>query len=157
MDLIEGTDFLSYVRPDGQLDERRLRAALTQLAAGVMALHSNHIIHRDLKPSNVMVTANGQVKLLDFGLVLEQDRAGVSMTDDRIAGTPKYMAPEQAASEPATAASDWYAVGTMLYEALSGETPFSGPLLKILQDKRSLDAPPLADGTRRAIHGQLPQ
>ena len=56
MDLVEGVDFLEYVRPSGRLDETRLRSALSQLAMGVMALHGNHIIHRDLKPSNVMVT-----------------------------------------------------------------------------------------------------
>jgi serine/threonine-protein kinase len=55
MDLVEGEDFLKYVRPSGILDESRLRAVLAQLVMGVMALHSHRIIHRDLKPSNIMV------------------------------------------------------------------------------------------------------
>ena len=147
MDLIEGTDFLSHVRPSGHLNEDRLRAALMQLVTGVMALHANHIIHRDLKPSNVMVTNDVQVKLLDFGLVFEQDRTGVSISNDRIMGTPQYMAPEQAAGKQVTAATDWYAVGTMLYEALRGWPPFQGPLLKLLQDKQTVDPPPLEDET----------
>src|SRR5262249_40728389 len=105
------------------------------------ALHGRHIIHRDLKPSNVMVTNNGHVVILDFGLVAELDRARLSLHSERISGTPKYMAPEQAAGGPITAASDWYAVGGMLYEALAGKPPFAGSMLQIVQDKQRRDAP----------------
>ncbi len=142
MDLVEGTDFLSYVRPRS-LDESRLRAALAQLVTGVMALHARHVVHRDLKPSNVMVGYEGRVVLLDFGLVTELDKPGQSRSLERIAGTPRYMAPEQAAASMATLAADWYAVGVMLYEALSGKSPFSGPLWQIVHDKQTRDAPPL--------------
>lgn len=122
MDLVEGVDFLKYVRPNDSLDEARLRAALAQLVTGVIALHGHHIIHRDLKPPNVMVTHDGRVVVLDFGLVLELDSVGfLSRTTDKVAGTPTYMAPEQAAAGNVTAASDWYAVGVMLYEALAGK------------------------------------
>jgi len=145
MELVEGVDFLEYVRPRGQLNEHRLRSALSQLAMGVMALHRNHIIHRDLKPSNVMVTHDGHVILLDFGLVLELEVANISRSADGIAGTPGYMAPEQAAGLPVSASGDWYAVGVMLYEALSGCRPFSGSLWEILQAKQTLDAPPLPE------------
>ena len=143
MDLLSGTDFLGYVRPGGRLDEPRLRAALTQLAMGVMALHRNHIIHRDLKPSNVLVTAEGRVVLLDFGLVVELELPGLVQSLEQIAGTPGYMAPEQASGVPVTPACDWYAVGTVLYEALCGKRPFDGPILQVLIDKRSLDPTPL--------------
>jgi hypothetical protein len=143
MDLVQGVDFLEYVRPGDRLDELRLRSALAQMALGVMALHRNHIIHRDLKPSNVMVTHAGQVILLDFGLVVELEQPGLSQSTDKIAGTPAYLAPEQAAGSVVTAACDWYAVGVMLYEAPAGDRPFTGPLLQILQDKRHLDPAPL--------------
>ena len=87
-------------------------------AHGVMALHSHHIIHRDLKPSNVMVTRDGHVVVLDFGLALELDGGGPTsrLSIATLAGTPQYMAPEQAAGDRVTPASDWYAVGVMLYE-----------------------------------------
>jgi len=136
MDLVEGTTFLNYVRPDGVLDETRLRRSLFQLVRGVMALHGQHIIHRDLKPSNVMVTSDGHVVVLDFGLALEEDgvRQNQSLSGASIAGTPNYMAPEQAASARVTPASDWYAIGVMLYEALSGSLPFEGSMLQVLQD-----------------------
>jgi len=153
MDLIEGGDFLSFVRPRGILDEARLRSALSQLVAGVMALHGHHIIHRDVKPSNVMVTHDGRVILLDFGLVLELERANISRSTDGVAGTPAYMAPEQAAGLPVSASGDWYAVGVMLYEALSGCRPFNGSLWEMLQAKQTVDPLPLPEST--AIPGDL--
>ena len=128
------------------LDESRLRGALAQLATGVMALHGRHVIHRDLKPSNVMVLADGRVVLLDFGLVLEVERVGASSASGEVAGTPRYMAPEQAGGGAVTAASDWYAVGVMLYEALAGRPPFDGSLYAVLRDKQQLDPPPLPAG-----------
>ncbi len=147
MDLVEGGDFLSFVRPGGVLDEARLRSGLNQLVAGVMALHGHRIIHRDLKPSNVMVAHDGRVVLLDFGLVLELERANVSRNADGIgiAGTPAYMAPEQAAGLQVSAPGDWYAVGVMLYEALSGRRPFKGSMWEIIKAKQNHDAPPLSE------------
>lgn len=146
MDLVRGTDFLSYVRPNGEVDEARLRPAMSQLVAGVLALHANYVIHRDLKPSNVMVADDGRVLLLDFGLAVEQQGAASAETIRGIAGTPAYMAPEQAIGDTVTTASDWYAVGTMLYEALCGQRPFTGPALRILQDKQREPAPRLPRG-----------
>ncbi len=141
MDLINGETFLQYVRPSGVLDESRLRLALPQLVRGVMAIHAEHIFHRDLKPSNVMVNHDGQLVILDFGLVLEENHSGSMESITSIAGTPVYMAPEQAAGRDLTPASDWYSVGVMLYEALMGKPPFSGHILKVLQDKQSNDVP----------------
>ena len=145
MDLIDGVDFLTHVRPAGRLDEARLRAALTELVMGVLALHRHHIIHRDLKPSNVMVARDGRVVILDFGLVVELGHGGGAVQSlDRIAGTPGYMAPEQAAARSVSAATDWYAVGTMIYEALAGKRPFDGSVWEILRDKQSQAPVPLA-------------
>jgi serine/threonine protein kinase/tetratricopeptide (TPR) repeat protein len=149
MDLVEGEDFLTHVRPAGALDEARLRSTLAQLATGVMALHARHVIHRDLKPSNVLVTPEGRVVLLDFGLVAELDGAGVAVSWESVVGTPKYMAPEQAGGGEVTPASDWYALGVMLYEALCGQPPFAGTLLSVLQDKQRRDPPPLPPGGDR--------
>ena len=104
----------------GALDVARLRAALAQLAEGVDAIHRTGRMHRDLKPSNVLVTDAGRVVILDFGLVgsfSTSSNPGVAM------GTPVYMAPEQITSLDITPAADWYAVGVMLYEALTGGPP----------------------------------
>ena len=165
MELVRGYDFLEYVsgetalaytrtgqEPDarpparrrdssGILSEVRLRACLRQLAAGVSALHAAGIIHRDLKPSNVLVEPDGRVVILDFGLA----GAGSAVDADaslRFAGTPAYMAPEQADDVTVTPAADWYAVGVMLYEALSGQLPFDDETGPKLAEKWTRDPVP---------------
>jgi serine/threonine protein kinase/tetratricopeptide (TPR) repeat protein len=143
MDLIDGTDFIRYARPDGELNEQRLRSALTQLVTGVMALHANCVVHRDLKPSNVMVDGDGRVILLDFGLVIDFGTAAITQDVGGIVGTPAYMSPEQAAGRSVNASCDWYAVGIMLFQALTGTLPFRGSVLEVIRDKQQQDPPPL--------------
>lgn len=134
----------------GEENLQRLRDALDQLAAGVIALHSAGKLHRDLKPGNVMVTRDGRLVLLDFGIaigLLEENADGPR--PEHILGTAAYMAPEQGAALPLSEAADWYSVGVMLFEVLTGQLPFTGPPTKILIDKQSI-APPaprmLVDG-----------
>jgi serine/threonine protein kinase len=102
----------------------RLRSALRQLVLGLAALHAAGKLHRDIKPPNVLVTRDGRVVVLDFGLVTELAARPGRALDDAIAGTPAYMAPEHIAGVPLTAAADWYSVGAMLYETLTGTLPF---------------------------------
>jgi len=171
MELIEGIPFVEWVRhwpsddtvltaelvadrstasartrrriAEAPLDFARLDAALPQLVDGVLALHACGKLHRDLKPSNVLVTAEGRVVLLDFGLVSDIGEASADRTHRDIAiGTPAYMSPEQAADFRLTEASDWYSVGAMLYEALTGRRPFEGPSAEVLHRKQSEVPPP---------------
>ncbi|MGC2637325.1 MAG: protein kinase [Acidobacteriaceae bacterium] len=133
---------------------RAVLAAFRQLAEGVVALHAQGKLHRDLKPGNVIVRGDGSVVILDFGLAIarthatvtqaapgETGRSSGSSSKGQISGTIAYMAPEQAAGLPLTEASDWYAVGTMLFEALTAELPFRGRSGEILIAKQSQDAP----------------
>ncbi|MFO0619470.1 MAG: protein kinase [Polyangiaceae bacterium] len=103
----------------------RLRDSLRQLAEGVQALHDARKLHRDLKPTNVMVDPTGRVVILDFGLV--SDAGPNSARGARaLEGTPAYMAPELVCFGASSPASDWYAVGVMLYQALTGVLPHDG-------------------------------
>ena len=125
MELVCGTDMLAYVRPrGGTYDEERLRDVLRQLVEGLSFLHRAGKLHRDLKPSNVMVTSEGRVIIVDFGLA--GDIADLA-TVEGVFGTPEYMAPEQAAGLPVGTSADWYAVGVMLYQALTGRLPLREP------------------------------
>ena len=147
MELVHGDDFVEWVRQDTQKGKLpnlvRLERALHQLVEGVHHLHLARMVHRDLKPSNVLVTRDGRVVILDFGVISElSDRAEEHLTrDGQMMGTPAYMAPEQAGGKPAGPAADFYALGTMIYECLTGELPFTGSILDILVEKRGGDVP----------------
>ena len=154
MELVRGVPVVSYVRPPnvtdgsdppaaeryGPLNESRLREALAQLTDALNAIHRLGIVHRDIKPSNVLVTAKGRVVVLDFGLVAERpidpidDDASYGQSSV-VLGTPAYMAPEQTTSDTVTPAADWYSVGVVLYEALTGRVPFSGPIGEVIEAK----------------------
>lgn len=169
MELVEGVPFTTYVFDDaappsaesctmtigglGAVDAEgpwrpprespadlgRLRAAVLELVDAVAALHGQGKIHRDLKPSNVLVRADGRVRVLDYGLLLD---VGATRAH-AFHGTPAYAAPEQALGEAFGPAVDAYALGVMLFEALTGTLPFVGSALQILAQKAEREAPRL--------------
>lgn len=125
-------------------DEVKLRSALGQLASGLHALHLAHKVHRDIKPSNVLVTTEGRVVILDFGLVTDAANKRI-WPDDHLVGTVSYMAPEQAAQKPVGPAADWYATGVVLYQSLTGKLPVRGSTQEVLVLKQAVEpAPPHA-------------
>lgn len=137
--LVSDTDAspLLAIANTGELvgDETRLREASLQLVDGVMAIHASGRLHRDIKPSNVMVTRENRVVLLDFGVVGEVGK-GSDRLEDLVLGTPAYMAPEQARASPVGPPADFYAIGVMLYEALTGQLPFDGAPEDVLYAKQ---------------------
>jgi eukaryotic-like serine/threonine-protein kinase len=172
MELVAGVDWLTFVREralpprndaeretlDGPADLAKMRtedagprcnidklyASALQLAGAVQALHRAGIVHRDVKPSNVLVDGAQRVVLVDFGLA-RPIAARVTGAGVDAVGTPAYMAPEQAGSAEITEAADWYAVGVMLFEALTGRLPFDGQPLEIITDKQAREAPRVSD------------
>ena len=149
MELVDGEPFDRWTRPTDldvhDIDLARLSAGLSQLLSAIEAIHATGKLHRDIKPSNVLVTPEGRVVVLDFGLAADPEPGGVGQTLDEgtVTGTPAYMAPEQAAGRTTSAASDIYAVGAMLYEILSGCLPFNGTSGEIIARKQTESAPPL--------------
>ncbi len=142
MELVKGVNFVEYVRGEARtsLSIGQLTFAFRQLVDGVTALHRLGKLHRDIKPSNVLVTAEGRVVILDFGLITElfPDSLGA---EHIIGGTPAYLSPEEGSGMPPSEAGDWYSVGATLYEALTGEPPFRGPSIEVLLRKREWDPP----------------
>ncbi len=160
MELVDGIDMLAYVRPsstswqgagkparvsDGAsddvsdhalppLDEARLRLVLPQLLEALRTLHNAGKVHCDVKPSNVLVTREGRVVLLDFGIVNDWKRR-TGHAAPAMLGTPDYMSPEQVLGEELAPASDLYSVGVFLYLALTGRLPFAGSDQDVLEDK----------------------
>jgi eukaryotic-like serine/threonine-protein kinase len=168
MELIDGVSFLEYVRGPGAIAgeplspaaESRLRTCLQQLVEGVAALHRGGLLHLDLKPANVLVEQSGRVVILDFGIA-ERLSPGTRGPQTAFAGTPDYMSPERHLGRTASAASDWYSVGVMLFEALGGTLPrfdSAGPsapsdLVELCAAllQRNPDARPRADEVSRRV------
>jgi eukaryotic-like serine/threonine-protein kinase len=134
MEYVDG-DTLSALLASGPLPLPQVLACATQIADALAKAHAAGVIHRDLKPGNVMVTRDGLVKVLDFGLAKVSrssamhpaDAAGPDLTDARVVlGTAAYMSPEQAAGEPLDARTDVFSFGVVLYEMIGGRRPFEG-------------------------------
>ena len=128
-------------RADRPFDEAKLRSVFRQLAGALCFLHAAGRLHRDIKPPNVMVAHDGRVVLLDFGLVIDLASEGDHSVGTTV-GTPRYMAPEQLGGDTIGPAADWYAVGVMLYKALTGRLPFEGSGVDLLGKKLTMDPRP---------------
>ena len=156
MEYVAGNDFgqkfggeasLATLQAANDNAPSELLRAFHDLARAIDVIHRAGMLHRDLKPSNALVADSGRVVVLDFGLVREID-GDVNVTQEgTVAGTPAYMAPEQAMGAKLSEASDWYAFGVMLYEAISGVLPIDDRnVTRLIQRKLSQDPQPLRSG-----------
>ena len=113
-----------------------------EICEALSYIHSQGVVHRDLKPENVMVDSEDKIKLIDFGIANSSGTRRLTFGKfTRTMGTPDYIAPEQLKSKRGDARSDLYAVGVMLYEMLTGETPFRGPNPLVVMNDRLLNNP----------------
>ncbi|SFG36894.1 serine/threonine protein kinase [Desulfotomaculum arcticum] len=125
MEYVRGDNLREIIRKNGCLSPAEATRFAIQVCDALEHAHQNNIVHRDVKPHNILVTEEGRAKLTDFGIAMEASAATITRTDT-IMGSVHYLSPEQARGETATARSDIYAVGILLYEMLTGSKPYSG-------------------------------
>ncbi len=162
MELVEGRS-LNRLIPKGGLPVDRILDIATAIAEALAAAHEKGIVHRDLKPANVMVSDEGRVKVLDFGLAKEIRAANPSdatLTSAEytkmgvVMGTPAYMSPEQIAGRTIDHRTDIFSLGTMLYEMATGQRPFQGRSSAELASAILRDTPrPLGETAGRIAGG----
>jgi Protein kinase domain len=125
MEFVEGRNFEELLHEQGRLPWKEVLDAALQICPALKHAHDRGIIHRDLKPPNLMRTADGLVKLTDFGIAKVFSSTQLTATGG-VVGTAEYLSPEQAAGKPVTKRSDLYSLGVVLYTLLTGRTPFEG-------------------------------
>jgi serine/threonine-protein kinase len=127
MEYVEGRTLRDIVKTEGPMSEKRAMEVMADVCAALDFSHRHGIVHRDVKPANVMITKNGAVKVMDFGIARAIHDGQAAMTQTAaVIGTAQYLSPEQARGENVDARSDVYAAGCVLYELVTGEPPFTG-------------------------------
>jgi len=141
MEYVEGITVREVIDTRGRLGVSSTLAIAAQLAHSLAVAHEHGVIHRDIKPQNLLLDAAGVLKVMDFGVARLAERT-TSVTEAGLAvGTPTYMPPEQLMAEAVDARSDLYAAGVVLYECLTGQTPFQAPSVMVLVKKLLTEAP----------------
>ena len=130
MELVEGTDLTTFLAPGVPMDLNACVTCMTQLLRALEYAHSRGVVHRDIKPANILITANAQVKVSDFGIARIESPALTQM--GAAIGTPSYMSPEQFRGERVDGRSDLFAAGVVLYQMLTGARPFAGAAAAVM-------------------------
>jgi serine/threonine-protein kinase len=146
MEKVEGRPLNVVIREDGPQPVDRVRAVIGQAALALGIAHEARVVHRDVKPANMILRPDGLVKLTDFGIARALGSAGHTRIGELL-GTPHYLSPEQALGEPASGASDLYALGVVAHEMITGRRPFNAetPIAIALAHVHE-QPPPLPDG-----------
>ena len=142
MELVDGPS-LAAVLTAGPLGAAHTMDVVAQVASGLQAAHAAALVHRDIKPGNLLLAADGQVKITDFGIAHVAGSVPVTSTGI-VMGTPAYIAPERVSGASATPASDLYSLGVVAYECLAGAPPFTGKPLQVAVAHRDLPLPPFS-------------
>lgn len=144
MKYIEGRTLDAVLKGDRRLEPAVVTTIVSQVAEALHFAHGEGIIHRDVKPSNIIIDTRGRPVVTDFGIAKITSGRSITVTGSMI-GTPAYMSPEQCRGLPATAASDQYSLGVMLYEMLGGALPFQGTIFELIHAHCDEPPPPLRD------------
>src|SRR5712671_2733916 len=144
MEYVEGLSLRAMMREPGGMPTEKALDIARQICEALVYMHSQGVVHRDLKPENILVTNDGMIKIMDFGIALDESArrltwSGLSST----IGTPDYMAPEQVSGRRGDARTDLYALGTILYEMLTANLPYSGEnVYNVMRAKTAEDPQP---------------
>src|ERR1700683_2268493 len=140
MEFVEGESLRSVLNRFGGLPQRKATDLALQICSGLKEAHAQGIVHRDLKPENVMIDAQGNVKIMDFGIARSME--AVTRQTGAMVGTPAYMAPEQVSGSPVDYRNDIYSLGLMLYEMFTGAAAFSADNSIAVALKQMREEPP---------------
>ena len=142
MEWVPGRLLRRILADEGKLPQERSIAIALKVLDALEYIHAHGVVHRDLKPENIMVDEQDQVKLIDFGIASKQGSRRLTYTGfSQALGTPDYISPEQVKGKRGDQRSDIYAMGVILYEMLSGKTPFSGPSPLAVMNDRLINHP----------------
>src|SRR5687767_3609043 len=150
MEYIQGVELRTLLTEGQPMALNRALAIAAQVAEGLGYAHQAGVVHRDIKPANIMVTADGPVKITDFGIARMRASADLTQTGVML-GSPKYMSPEQVIGKRADHRSDIFSLGVILYEMLSGNAPFSGENVTALMYQIVNFAPPAPSAVNPAV------
>jgi eukaryotic-like serine/threonine-protein kinase len=140
MEYVEGKSLKELIRARGRLSAAATLTIGKQLLRALEVAHEQGVIHRDIKPQNVVVTPDGVLKVMDFGIARLANRTQGVTQAGMVVGTPEYMAPEQLLGDDVDVRADLYAAGVLLYECLTGNTPFKADspitlITKVLEER----------------------
>ena len=142
MEWVEGRLLRQILTERGKLPQERAIRLTVAICDTLAYIHSHGVVHRDLKPENIMVDAEDHIKLIDFGIAGQEGARRLTFAKlSQVMGTPDYISPEQVKGKRGDARSDIYALGVMLYEMLTGKTPFQGPNPFAIMNDRLLNNP----------------
>ena len=155
-EFVEGQSLRDLINNSAPIELDRAVGLVRKIADGLAYCHKNGVVHRDLKPENILVTNDGQPVIMDFGLALTKGAHRVTYSNlSATAGTPDYMAPEQIDGQRGDQRTDVYALGTIFYELLAGETPFKGDTTMAVMAQHLRGTAPRLDKANPSVSPQL--
>jgi eukaryotic-like serine/threonine-protein kinase len=154
MEYIEGQSCAEILRDYGWLEVDEATSIVEQACEGLYYAHRNGVVHRDVKPGNLLRSAEGEVKLADFGIAKATEQSSITQVGS-VLGTAAYLAPEQARGEEAGPPADLYALGVVTYQLISGRLPYEAASLTELALKQQREEPPTLDTLVAAVSPEL--